>query len=150
VLEDEVRLDAGDLGAAREGVHGQVAQVVGVADPNVHEEVVLPGHVVDPDRLPEGKGVLPEAPDLLAGVTSQTHEDEGLDGDAEGPGFDLRPEAGEYSAFPEAADSLEAAGGGQADLGGQLLVRQPSILLESRQDGEVDSVQASPHGSSPQ
>ena len=99
--------------------------------PDVDEEVVLPGHVVDRDRLGQRQRVLAERLHLLARVAGEAHEDERLHRDAERARLDERAEAGEDALLAQPPHPLEAARRGEPDPGRELLVRQPSIVLQA-------------------
>ena len=102
---------------------------------------MLPGHVVDRDRLGQRQRVLAERLHLLARVAGEGDEDEGLHRDAERARLDDRPVAGEDALLAQPPHPLEAARRGEPDPGRELLVRQPSIVLQGGQYGEVRSVQ---------
>lgn len=109
---DEGGFDLGDLFACGEGVHGEVAEVIGVADGDVEDEVLAAGDVVDGLDFGEGLGVVVEGLDGGAGVGGEANGDDGFEGDAEGVGVDAGVVAEEDAVVTEAADAFKAGGGG--------------------------------------
>ena len=69
------------------------------------------------------------------------HGDDRLEPAAERVAVDVGVEAAQDAAGAQGAHALEARGGGEADALGQLLVRDPRILLQRRHEGPVDSVE---------
>ena len=142
MLVDDVRLDVADLGSHGQAVEDEVAQGVGVRHADVEEEVVGAGDVEDLDHLRHREGGLAERVDVRARVGADPHRHDRLEPAAEAVAVDVRVEAAQDTAGAERTDALEARRGGEADARGQLLVRDPRILLQRGHEGLVDSVES--------
>ena len=129
MFEDQRRFDVSDLGKGREPAHCELAEVFGVPDDDVNEEVVGTGDVVHADHLGEGPCMESEAVDLVRCVAAQPEGDHRLEPDAEGSRVDVGVEAEEDPIFLEAAHPFRARRWSDTDDGRQLLVRPPCILL---------------------
>jgi len=112
-----------------EGPHRDVAQMVGVADHHVDEEVVVACHMVERNNLGKLLGVLPETCHLSGLVTMETNSDHRLEANSDHRWVDIGVEATEDTGVLEPADSLGAGGLGDADPAGDLLVGQTRIVL---------------------
>ena len=100
-----------------------------------------PGDVEQLDHLGHREGRLAERVDVGPRVGADPHGDDRLEPAAEGIAIDVRVEAAQDAAGAEGAHALEAGGGGEADALGEVLVRDPCILLQRRDEGLVDSVE---------
>ena len=76
----------------------------------------------------------------IALVFGEFDVDEGLHGDAEFAEIDIGMSAAEESGLGQLLQPLMAGGGGEADGGGELLIRQPCILREKTENFETYSV----------
>ena len=131
-----------DLGPHGEAVEDEVAQRIGVRDADVEQEVVGPGDVEELDHLRHRKGRLPERVDVGARVGADPHGHDRLEPAAERVAVDVRVEAAQDAAGAKGTHALEAGGGGETDALGQVLVRDPRILLQRGDEGPVDSVES--------
>jgi hypothetical protein len=73
-------------------------------------------------------------------MSRQSDEDEGLQTDPEGPGVEIGTISSDDAPIMEATDPFQTGGGRQTHRGGQLLIGDPTILLQSGQNGVIDSV----------
>ena len=78
---------------------------------------------------------------LRVGV--ELNEDHRLEGDPERLGIDIGAEAEDSPVCPQTSHPLQAARWRKTDLGGQLFVGLPCIILQRRQDVTINSVKGS-------
>jgi hypothetical protein len=78
VVVDERRPQIGDIAMPGDVVEHEVAQVRGVSDGDLDDEVVAAGHDEDRDGFRELGHVLPEPVDRLADLRVQPYVDESL------------------------------------------------------------------------
>jgi hypothetical protein len=141
VVVHDPGLDMSDLRPDGEAVEDEVAQCIGVGKADVEEEVVGARDVVQLDHLRHRERRLAEGVDVGAGVRPDTDRHDRLEAPSERAPVDVCMEATEDAAGVQRSHPLEAAGGSEADERGEVLVRDPRILLESLDEGPVDSVE---------
>ena len=93
MFEDQRGFEVTRFRPGGEGVDREVAQVVGIAHPDVHEEVVLASHVVRRDDLGQRLNVEAESLELIARVLPQADRDDRLEAEAESARVDVGVEA---------------------------------------------------------
>jgi hypothetical protein len=140
VLEDDRGSDPFDLGPADQPFQHEAAQVVGVGDGDVQEEVVIAGDVEERSGLRQGHDLAGKPFDLVALGMAIANGDERLQGLAQPREVDARVIADDDAALLEAADASKAARLREVDPGCQLLVREPCILLQGGQNLAIDCV----------
>ncbi len=89
MLKDEPRLDAGHFRTLREGFQGKGAQMFGVADRDMNEEIIRSSHVEESDHFAQSQGMGAEGFDFVARMPRQTDGDDRLQADAESFWVDL-------------------------------------------------------------
>ena len=107
----------------------------------MNQEIVAPGHVEDTSNLGELDHVVAEGVHDVSRVLAQADRDHGLETDAERAGIDIRVVAPQDTEAGESAHPFETSGWRHANRFGQTIVCDTSILLQNRQNGEVDSVE---------
>ena len=95
---------------------------------------------VDPSDLGKAGQVVVEAVHHLAHVLLQADRDDGLEADAEHRWIDVGVETPDDPRLHQTADSFETRRRGDLYTFRELLVGDPSILLQDREESEVDSV----------
>jgi hypothetical protein len=93
------------------------------------------------ERLLQREQVVPELVDDGPRVRADADADERLDASTERAGIDLGVEPPDDTADAQRPHPGEAARRGEPDAGGELLVREPTVLLQLGQDRPVDSVE---------
>ena len=141
-VEEHRRLAVVDLGPAREPLDDQVAQVLDVAHRHVHLQVVHAADVEDGEHLRQRQQVGVEAAGRCrrACLISRTATSASRPMPSAAAATS-RVMAAQHARAGQGAHALQAAGRRQPDPGGQLLVAEPSIVLQSGHDREVDSVE---------
>ena len=113
----------------------------GVGHPDVHEEVLLAREVEEAEHLRTREQAVAECLVDLERVLMQAHRDQRFEADPRDRGIDLGSvPANDLEPF-EPTHPSKAARRGQADAGGELLVRQPSIILQGVDDLVINSVE---------
>ena len=134
-------LDVRDLRPRADRREDQFTQGLRVTDTNVNEEIVGTADVVCHDHRWQRPAMLPETLDDFSRVSRQPHRDQRLQRDAHGGRRDLGVIAAQHTTGLEAADPRQRARLGKPDPRRQLLVGEPSILLQQANQIEVDLVQ---------
>ena len=126
--------------AAGQCRHGEIAQVVAVAHAHVHQEIVGAGHVIQAQHFRQRHQVRVDGFHLWPRMPRQPHRHHGLQADADGGRGDLGVVTQQPPGLAQASHPLERGRGRHAHAFGQVLVRDPCILPQEAQDGEVRSV----------
>ena len=134
-------MDLGDLGPPSEGVESELTQLVRVAAADVHQEVLFTGHVVELQHFGQPGRVALEAIHQLAGVLPEPHRHQRLHPHAQRLRSQVGVDAPDHAALTQPPHPFETAGGGQPDLGGEVLIGDPSILRQKGEDAAIDSVE---------
>ena len=134
-------MDLGDLGPPGEGVESELTELVGVSAPHVHQEVFFSGHVVELQHLGQPGRVALEAIHQFAGVLPEPHRHQRLHPHAQRLRSQIGVDTADHAALPQCPHPLQATGRGEADLGGEVLIGDPSILRQEGKDAAIDSVQ---------
>jgi len=122
VLENQLGFYVRNFLARRESGHRQVAQVVGVARPDMDKEVDRPRYMVKLHDLGQAERMLPESIDIRLEMAYQPDRYHGLDTYPETGRCNLRVEPTDYTAALQEADADQAGRGRQANLPRDLLV----------------------------
>jgi len=136
-----VALDVSDLGSYGQPIEDEIAKPVHVGQSNVDEEIVSPRDMEDLDHLREPEGVFPERVDVCARVRTNANCDDRFQRSTERRMVDFGMEASDDAACAQGAHALEAARGSEPHELGEVLVRDPSILLESCYERAIRSVE---------
>lgn len=141
MLEDQRSLDPTDLLARRESFERQLTQMFGVAGADVHQEIVFAGEVVEGQHLGAGEGVALEGVHFPARMARESHSDQSLQRDPDARRRDFGVATEQHAVALQAAHALQTGGFGQVHAARELLVADPSILLERGENRTVDSVE---------
>lgn len=141
VFEYQFGFYVGDLLARGERGHRQVSQMVGVARPDMDQEVDRPGHVIQLNDFGQAERMLPESIDIRLEMAYQPDSDHGLDAVTQAGWRDLGVKPADHAVFLQQANTDQAGRSRQADLAGNLLVGNSCIILQQGQNFVVDSIQ---------
>lgn len=121
----------------------------GIPHRHMDEEILGAGKVEDREDFRQSKSMLPEGFHLLAAVLAQAHGHQSLEADAQG--FGGHPSVGfaQDALGPQALDPGQATGRRQTNGRSQLLVGNPSIILQTIKNIVINSVQFDLHGDLP-
>ncbi|MNX61848.1 hypothetical protein D3C86_927850 [compost metagenome] len=124
-------------------IEHEIAQVLGVGDAEVHQEIILATHVKQADHLGQRQyGIAKRIYDLPA-VARQLQGDHGLDMTAQGLIIHLAVSALQHPVLLQLAHPLQAGGGSHPDQGRQILVGHARIAKQMGQDVQVQLIQVS-------
>ena len=139
-LVDDRRLDAGDPGPARELVEGEVLQMLRIPHDDVHYDVVTAGHEKSDADLRHPGDIIHELIDRAALVLGQFDHEQRLEPDAERLRIDLGMRSSQHPGIPHSLDPLVRRGWCECNLRRDLFDREPSIVLQQAQNGDIHSV----------
>ncbi len=129
--------------AGGEVIEHEVAQVFGVRDAQMHQEIILAAHVEQADHLGQRQDGIAKRIDDLAAVAGQLQRHHGLDVTAEGLVIHLAVGALEHPILLQLAHPLQTGGRCHPDQRGQILVGHARIAKQMGQDIQIQLIQVS-------
>jgi hypothetical protein len=123
-----------------ESLHDEVTQMPNIADGDVDLEIVDAADVIDRQYLLQRLHVGIERAERLLGMLDHPDRNESLERDPECTGCDLSVKPRKNPRTSQRLNAAVAARWGKTDACSELLVRQPSILLQRRDYLAIDSV----------
>lgn len=140
-VEDQRRLDPCHAGPVGQAVEGEVLEVPRIPDDDMDHHVVASADQPGRAHLRHIDEIVHERVDRAALVFRQLDHEQCLQSDAERLRIDFGVGAQQHAALAQAANALMRARRGKADPGGDLLDREPGIVLQKPQDADIGSVE---------
>jgi hypothetical protein len=141
VLEDEAGLRDRDLGPRAELVDDEGPERLGVADSDVHQEVVGTGEEVHVQDLGPCRDVSGEGGELLARARLHPHRDHGAQAPAERGRVDVRVEAPDDAGLAQEPHARQAGRRRDTDGFRQRVVGHAAVAFQQREKASVDVVE---------
>ncbi|SCD53081.1 hypothetical protein GA0115247_10773 [Streptomyces sp. PalvLS-984] len=142
LLEDQPGLHPRDLPARGELVQYQSLQIRRPGDRHVYQVVVRTGEMEQRARLRQGPDPFDERADELPAVRPDLHQQKGLQAPAQQGRVEPQPVPEDHSRTAQPGHPVQTGGRRHPDLGGQLPVRRPGIVLQKPQNTQIHRIQS--------